>query len=734
MPPKKQRREPSPQSESPVVSDDDGIDVGFSPSSKQIILEGDVEKLEDDGSEESASDVERGEESDSSSDGDVNPVGDIPMRWYEGYDHIGYDKSGEKIIAKNRPTALDLAADPSAWRKIYDEKNDEVIELTHQELKEISRMRVGRYPTAKNDEEDEIVHWSGPIMQHPLTSAPEPKRRFLPSRHEARMVVKFVRAMRAGKMRRPSEIARDAKQEEILYQYDVWENHEPKTREDMTKSERARDIMKVPAPKPPLPNHAESYNPPAEYLPDEKEEKEWKELDPEERATSYLPAKHSALRHVPLYENFVKERFERCLDLYLAVRVRKDQTKIDPEDLVPKLPTPRELRPFPTDIVNSFGPLPYRARSISVHPQGQWLLSGSDDGYVRLWEIDSGYEQCTWNLGMFVEKVDGSAPPVTIVEWCPKDETYAFAASIGNTLIIVSAASAMGLTESDTDPMIGGVNGKPDEKVKEKMEDMGIRWEERNLGDGEDENKENGVRESNNGEDLRLEDKSSMILIRHGKLLKHLAWHRKGDYLACAGKDGSGGGVYIHRLSHRSSQSPFKKRSALVQAVKFHPTRPFFIVATMHHVRVYNLALQQLVKTLRPGVSWISSIDVHPSGDHILVTSYDRRVCWFDLDLSARPYKTIRNHEKAVRVGKFHPRLPLFADAADDGSSHVFHGTVYDDLTKNALIVPLRKLERCSKIVDSLGVLDIAWHPRLPWLFTSGADGTIHLLTDCSQG
>lgn len=87
-----------------------------------------------------------------------------------------------------------------------------------------------------------------------------------------------------------------------------------------------------------------------------------------------------------------------------------------------------------------------------------------------------------------------------------------------------------------------------------------------------------------------------------------------------------------------------------------------------------------------------------------------------------------------MRVAKYRPRLPLFAGGSDDGSSHVFHGMVFDDLNKNALILPLRKLRSCSSIVDSLGVLDVAWHPRLAWLFTCGADGTIHLLTDCSRG
>jgi ribosome biogenesis protein ERB1 len=58
---------------------------------------------------------------------------------------------------------------------------------------------------------------------------------------------------------------------------------------------------------------------------------------------------------------------------------------------------------------------------------------------------------------------------------------------------------------------------------------------------------------------------------------------------------------------------------------------------------VYDLVRQELVKKLLPGVKWLSSLSLHPSGDHLLTGSYDKRLCWFDLDLSAKPYKTLRS-------------------------------------------------------------------------------------------
>ena len=49
-----------------------------------------------------------------------------------------------------------------------------------------------------------------------------------------------------------------------------------------------------------------------------------------------------------------------------------------------------------------------------------------------------------------------------------------------------------------------------------------------------------------------------------------------------------------------------------------------------------------MLKTLTPGIRWISCMDVHPSGDHLIVGGYDRKLCWFDLELSDKPYKILR--------------------------------------------------------------------------------------------
>lgn len=58
--------------------------------------------------------------------------------------------------------------------------------------------------------------------------------------------------------------------------------------------------------------------------------KEWDKLSetPWKRKYTFLPTRHSSLRAVPAYERYTRERFLRCLDLYLAPRAIKMRVSI----------------------------------------------------------------------------------------------------------------------------------------------------------------------------------------------------------------------------------------------------------------------------------------------------------------------------------------------------------------------------------------------------------------------
>lgn len=58
---------------------------------------------------------------------------------------------------------------------------------------------------------------------------------------------------------------------------------------------------------------------------------------------------------------------------------------------MPRLPRPRELKPFPNALSVEYVGHASRVRCIACSPDGQWLASGDDDGVLILWEVRRDY-------------------------------------------------------------------------------------------------------------------------------------------------------------------------------------------------------------------------------------------------------------------------------------------------------------------------------------------------------
>lgn len=214
-------------------------------------------------------------------------------------------------------------------------------------------------------------------------------------------VMKIVRAIRQGRIV-PSKQKTSSTEPRF---YAIWSDPTP-----------SLHPPPLPAPKPRLPTHAESYNPPEEYLPTEEEREEWEATDKEDRERDYLPQKYSALRLVPAYDQFIQQRFSRQLDLYLAPRIQRTKLRIDPNSLIPKLPSPNSLKPFPTYKSHDFSHGTSGVRCISVSSDGAWVVSASEHGVISLWEVIVGREVKRWNV----------SGKVGSISWCTNPESYYF--------------------------------------------------------------------------------------------------------------------------------------------------------------------------------------------------------------------------------------------------------------------------------------------------------------------
>ncbi|KAL9577355.1 MAG: hypothetical protein Q9203_007497 [Teloschistes exilis] len=626
----------------------------------------------------------------------ANTIGNIPLSFYDSYPHIGYDINGKKIARPAKGEALDALLDsidiPKGWTGLTDPNTGKPLELSEQELDVLRRIQTNEVAEDGFDPYPATVeYFTSKTETMPLSAAPEPKRRFVPSKHEAKRVMKIVKAIREGRILPYKPPAEEDEEDADVQRYDVWANEAP----------RPYHPMNIPAPKLPPPIHEESYHPPPEYLPDQAEKKAWEDADDEDRDKEYLPADHSSLRKVPGYDRFIKEKFERCLDLYLAPRVRRSKLNIDPESLLPKLPNRNELKPFPTTCATIFRGHEGRVRSLAVDPSGVWLASGGDDGTVRVWELLTGRQ--LWHVKISSEEA------INVVRWRP-----------GTDSVIISAAAS-----EDLYFIVPPIVSPELETHSHSLIDAGFGYATSNPSSTDSAKKSPAVQWTRPSP--RLLDAGVLLKTHLRSTIKVISWHRRGEYLTTVSPSGQTSAVAIHTLSKHLTQQPFRRLKGLPQSAAFHPSKPVFFVATQRSIRSYDLAKQQLLKILQPGARWISSFDVHPGGDNLIVGSYDKRLLWHDLDLSARPYKTLRYHNKAIRQVAFHRGgLPLFADASDDGSVQVFHGKVVGDLMENATIVPVTLL-RGHGVRKELGVMDLDWHPREAWCVSAGADGTCRL-------
>lgn len=683
-------------------------------------------------------------DSDDTDQEEPNTIGNVPLSAYDQFPHIGYDIDGKRIMRPATGSALDQLLEsidlPEGWTGLLDKKTGGSLNLTEEELELVKRIQKGENPDDSVNPYEDYVDWfTQDKMITPVTAIPEPKRRFVPSKHEAKRVMKIVRAIREGRI-----VPNKPKVEEEAPLFDIWADN---------LTDQPDHIMNLRAPKLPPPTHDESYNPPEEYIPDDKEREEWENADVEDREKNYLPKKYEALRKVPGYVEGIRERFERSLDLYLAPRVRRAKLNIDPDSLIPDLPSPKDLRPFPIKCSTIFKGHRGRVRAVSVDPTGQFLATGGDDGTVRIWELLTGRE--LWRLNVVkgdshaddekdLEDSDSDAEErdrseddhVDAVQWNPNADTGLLAVAAGeNIYLIVPPVYDVEIENKGRELIEAGwgyaskeTNGKVSSNVKELDEEK----EADNVDDDDDDDEpyvKKKVVSKWTKPGAKLADNNVGVVVRCKKTVKKLSWHRRGDYFVTVSPTAQNTAVLVHQLSKHNSQSPFRKSKGIVQDAQFHPFRPHLYVATQRYIRIYDLAAQVLSKKLQPGVRWLSTFDIHPQGDNVVTASYDKRVTWHDLDLSSKPYKTLRYHEKAVRSVTFHKGgLPLFCSASDDGLINVFHASVYDDLMKNPLLVPLKKLAG-HDVKDSLGVLSTTWHPKEAWLVSAGADGTARLWT-----
>ena len=161
---------------------------------------------------------------------------------------------------------------------MYDELNDEHVVLSDRELNIIHRIRQGRFPGVEYDPYPDLESTFGSKREiSGFGSGFEPKRRFIPSKWEAKKIAKLVNAIRNGWIKDTDETEKESDELEEVYL--LW---------DQDDAVKAPQLHLLPPPPQKLPGHVESYNPPEEFLPSQQELDTWEVLEPEERCVSVI--------------------------------------------------------------------------------------------------------------------------------------------------------------------------------------------------------------------------------------------------------------------------------------------------------------------------------------------------------------------------------------------------------------------------------------------------------------
>ena len=538
---------------------------------------------------------------DEDAEGVGNRIGRVPLHWYDEYDHIGYDSHGKKVIKTasmeggDRVDQAIANADNMQAGKfvVHDALNDKNVELSARQLELIRRIQNGAYAHPEFDGNAEYIDYFTGVDQEisGLSANRTPaKSQFQPSKWEKMQVDSLIDKLNrgvismdflTGKVRDMSQANKKNKDPEGPFM--LWDG----TEEDELNLRKGP--QHIAAPKVAPPGHAESYVPPDEYLPTEEDLKKWEDMEVKERPHGLLvPKKFPNLRSVGAYKFSVQEAFERCLDLYLCPRVMKKRLNIDPESLVPQLPKASDLRPFPTAKCIEYK-TPYEneapvIRCVTSSPDGRFMASGATDGFVRLWEVETGRLLRSWDLSSLTS-VDGPSEdeqpkPVVALEWNPNRSHHCLIAAVG-TCAVVIASGTEGSQEAEVTAALL-TSARKGGNVTNPKASKAVKW--------------TAVKESDKPISMFASVCGPVCVLRTTREMAGVRWHAKGDYFVSVSPKAGAAAVLIHQLSKGNSQQPFSKAKGESQCACFHPNKPFLFVASQQHVRIYHLVKQAMVK------------------------------------------------------------------------------------------------------------------------------------------
>ena len=627
------------------------------------------------------------EDEDSSDEEVLVRTGDVPDEWYDDMEHIGYDINSQKVMKKESEDEISKfikkANEKNWWREIYDAKNNTSVYLSDKDLEIINRIRQGKFANKKVGEDDYFED-DLPYQIHPMSNAIPSKKKFGMSRYEQKAINRLIYLYKNGLM--PME--KPKKEENKLF--DIWESNQGE--EDLNKY---RPGFGYQMPKRELPDNEESYN--------TKDNKEG-----------------GILRRIPRYDNLIEEELERCCDLFLSARTIRKKLDLKENDVLPNLPKPEELRPFPTKQCIIYNGHESSIRALCCDPNGNVLISADNGNLIFFWDI-------------LTAKI--------ITKFDLKEKVRNICINKFLKLIVICTESHIFfilpryLEKKYKEEIYNLVKNKIYPKIIENNNNN--ENEKNNNGNNNITINDSFIWKIPKSKSKKEKEKILFYMKWTQGKIKDLVWHNKGDYFATLSKNMQGKTqVYIHSLTKMTHQLPISHIKGNANCISFHPNKPYFIVATNSNIFIYNLQKQELIRKFISNLNTISRISLHKNGNDLIAGDKSGKVAWFQLELSSKPFKLMDYHQDKIKSAEFNDNFDIFFSCSRNGKLVVYYGKVNEEELIDPLIVPLKVLkvednnnkDKDSNNKENKNIFTCAtFHSKQIWIFSGGEDGKIRM-------
>ena len=358
--------------------------------------------------------------------------------------------------------------------------------------------------------------------------------------------------------------------------------------------------------------------------------------------------------------------------------------------------------------------------SVSFSPDGKYIASGSWDGTVILWEVESGKE---------IRTLTGHTASVNSVSFSP-DGKYLASGSNDETVKLCEVESGKELRTSYHTDAVSFVSFSPDGKyiASGRRDDTVKLWEAES---GKEIRTLNGhkdwvntvsfspdgkyIASGSDDETVKLWEVESGKEIRtfeaHTFFLDSISFSPDGKYIVSGSGDDT---IKLWEVESGKEVRTFSDHTASVNSVSFSPDGKYIASDSLDDtVKLWEVESGKEIRTFTGHTGYVTSVSFSPDGKYLASGSVDGTIKLWEVD-SGKEIRTFSGHTSSVTSVSFSPDGKYIASGSNDNTVKLWEvesGKEIRTLTGHT-----------NDVVDS-----VSFSPDSKYIVSGSYDGTVKL-------